>query len=179
MANTAKTAVTVAKVLGGVNGQNQVSEQTNATLARALVDINDNPLLMSDSGGHLFAPQPGDIIGLPTAPTASAGPAAGTGSGLAVTLTSTKPKDYIGLISITTGATQGTASSIVASVVFAKPFGMAPIARLTPHNAAASALTGAAAVFATGESTTGFNLMVGSTALAASTTYVFAYEVDI
>lgn len=179
MANTAKTAVTVAKVLGGAVGQGKVNEQTNATLARALVDIDDNPLLMSDASGHLFSPTPGEIIGNPVVPTVTAGAGAGTSAGLAVSIISTKPKDYLGIIRIATGSVQGTTSSVVASLVFARPYAIAPIARIRPHNAAAAALSGAAGCFANNESVTGFDIRVGSTALAASTTYDFVYEVGV
>jgi hypothetical protein len=176
MASLLKTATSVAQVLGGPAASGNISEPTNATLARALVDLNDNVLLQADSGGHLFSPMPQAVPGETLVPTIAAGAGAGTSTGLAVSLAS-PAKDTLGVISIATGATQGTASSVVATVTFARPFGIAPIARLIPKNAAAAALTGAGACYATGETTTGFQIKVGSTALAASTTYLFAYQV--
>jgi hypothetical protein len=175
MASLLKTATSVAQVLGGPAASGNISEPTNATLARALVDLNDNVLLQADAGGHLFSPMPQAVPGETLVPTIAAGAGAGTATP-ALSIAS-PAKDTLGVISIATGATQGTASSVVATVTFARPFGIAPIARLIPKNAAAAALTGAGACYATGETTTGFQIKVGSTALAASTTYLFAYQV--
>jgi hypothetical protein len=107
-------------------------------------------------------------------PTIAAGTGAGTTPTVAVT-----GSDRAGLISVTTG-TSPAASAIVATVTFSVAFGAAPRAIvLTAAGPNSAALSGAAAVYLDSASTTAahFVLKVGSTNLAASTAYLWYFQV--
>lgn len=108
-----------------------------------------------------------------TAPTKAAG--ACLGGTQTVTLDA-NASDAAGTITLTSTAT-GTASSTCATVTFNVAYGTAPHCQISPANAAAAALTGAASLFApaSGVSTTAFTVVEGSTALVAGT-YVVNYD---
>lgn len=157
------------KVLGGLQNPHY-SDPLAATLSRAIIDQNDNLLLYTDKNGHLVT-QPQT-----TPPSIASGAGLGTGGSPSVQLL-TGARDCFGILRIINGSAQGSASAVVATVSFAKAYATAPIVELTPHNAAAAALSGNSALYSTGETTTGFQVKVGSTALAASTTYDYIYSV--
>jgi hypothetical protein len=108
------------------------------------------------------------------APTLTAGAGAGTTPTVSVSGTDTN-----GVISVTTGTTPGT-SATVATITFAAAFAATPKSIfLTPANSGAAALSGDRAVWADAGnlSVNGFTLNVGTSALAASTTYKWYYHV--
>jgi hypothetical protein len=116
---------------------------------------------------------PWSLAGVGT-PTIAAGPGAGTGPTVTVT-----GNDRAGRISVTTG-TAPSASAVVATVTFGAAFGASPRAvLLTPAGPLAGALSGAGAVYLDSASTTSglFVIKVGSTGLAAATTYLWHYLV--
>jgi hypothetical protein len=101
---------------------------------------------------------------------------AGAGSGPTITITGT---DSAGYISVLTGSAP-SASSVVVTVTFNVAYGATPRAVIvTPASSNEAVLTGTANVWADqgGVATTGFTLNVGSTGLAATTTYLFWYDV--
>lgn len=104
--------------------------------------------------------------------------AAGTGAGTTPTLT-LAGNDRAGRISVLTG-TSPAASATVATVTFSTPYGAAPRAViLTPAGPISAALSGNAAVYLDSASTTAaiFVLKVGTSPLAALTTYLWHYQV--
>lgn len=104
--------------------------------------------------------------------------AAGTGAGTSPTVTVTG-NDRAGLISVATG-TAPAASAVVATITSSTASGAAPKAViLTPAGPNAATLSGNGAVYLDSASTTAahFVLKVGSSALAASTTYLWHYQV--
>ena len=106
-----------------------------------------------------------------SAPAKAAGAGAGTGPTITIGGVGT---DTDGLLTVLTG-TSPSASATVVSFTFNTAFTIvAPHCFLQPKNTAALALAGNAAVYPT-ESLTGWTLSVGSTALAASTTYSWNY----
>lgn len=103
---------------------------------------------------------------------------ASTGAGTSPTITVTGGQ-LGGLISVTTGSSPASSANVTA-VAWALLWSTAPKAViLTPVNAAAAALTGNAQVYVDRSQTTTdrFFLKVGSTALAGSTTYEWAFVV--
>lgn len=148
----------VVAVLQGASGQ-------TASLTEWQNELG-SPLLKVDMAGRLV--------------TGSGQPAlvGGTGAGTSPTVT-VVGTDTAGLITVLTG-TSPAASSTVVAVQFATAYGSAPRAVIiTPANGAAAALSGSSAVFVnqTNTSTTQFTLDVGSTQLAATTTYKWHYLV--
>ena len=113
--------------------------------------------------------------GLGSAPSIAASTGAGTSPTVSILTGST---DKAGWISITTGSTP-TASAIVATITFATAYGITPKVELEPANNTAAALSGTGACWAdySASSTTTFPILVGSTALSASTTYIFEYRI--
>lgn len=118
------------------------------------------------------------FTGAGTAPTKAAG--ACIGGTQTVTLDA-NASDAIGTITLT-GTATGTASATCATVTFNNSYantgaGNAPHCQLSPANAAASALSGAAALFIDSASTsaTVFVIKVGATALVAGT-YIYTYD---
>jgi hypothetical protein len=104
--------------------------------------------------------------------------AAGTGAGTSPTLTlDSHATDVSGTINVTTGTSPTGSNATVATITFFAGFGSAPHVVLSPHNAAAAALSGTSQVFGGGETTTAFTVISGSTALAASTAYQWNYHV--
>lgn len=101
--------------------------------------------------------------------------AAGDGAGTSPTV-SIAGNDVDGIITVTTGTTP-TASATVATVTFANAYAAAPVVVASPHNATTAALSGAASAWSGNETTTTFILTSGTTALAGSTTYTWAYHV--
>lgn len=104
---------------------------------------------------------------------------AGTGAGTSPTITVTGT-DKAGYVTVATGSSP-TASAVVVTVTFNVAYGSTP-ASVTITDAASNdaVLSGNAKVWAdqAGLATTGFTLNVGSTALAASTTYKWWYTVN-
>lgn len=100
----------------------------------------------------------------------AAGAGAGTGPSTSVT-----GGDAAGKIDITTGTSPSTSATVV-TITFNAGYAVAPTVILTPGNAAAAALTGATQVFISGTGTTNFVITSGSSALSASTQYIWYYH---
>jgi carbohydrate esterase-like sialic acid-specific acetylesterase len=101
--------------------------------------------------------------------------AAGAGSGTGAS-GSVSGNDMAGKIDITTGSSPSTSATIV-TITFNAAYSSAPTVILTPGNAASAALTGGTQVFVSSTSTTNFVVLSGSTALGASTQYIWYYHV--
>lgn len=111
------------------------------------------------------------LIGKSSLPSNAAGTGAGTGP--TVTIAGT---DIGGTVTVLTGSSP-TASGIIVTVTYAAsayPTGSYPV--LYPANASAASLTGTSQITASGTTTT-FVITAGSAALAASTTYVWNYQI--
>jgi len=102
--------------------------------------------------------------------------AANTGAGTTPTVSLTTATDEAGVVNVTTGTGPVGGVSVV-TITFNTTFGVAPIVVLTPINNFAAALSGVAQVYVSSTSTTQFVISVGSSALAASTAYKWAYHV--
>jgi hypothetical protein len=116
--------------------------------------------------------------------TAAPGIAAGAGAGTTPTVTmGTNSNDISGVINITTGTTPTGTNAIVATITFNTAYVTAPFVTLTPANRNAQALTGSTAVLVpapgqtNGTTTTTFIIESGTTALTASTAYIWNYQV--
>jgi len=111
--------------------------------------------------------------------TPSGSPGFGIGTGQAVTVTGT---DIAGIISFTTG-TLPNANDVVMILTFNASYSAAPIVHIQPGNTNARALSGGSSVFVpvagqtNGVTTGNFIIQSGTTALVASTPYVFTYHV--
>jgi trimeric autotransporter adhesin len=122
-----------------------------------------NTVQLTDNAGRI-------VSGVPAA-TFTAGVGAGTGPTISVT-----GSGLGGTISVLTGSAP-TASAAVVTVTFSSAYLTAPSVIICPANSAAALLTGTAAVYLISTSTTNFVLEVGSTALSATTTYLWNYHV--
>lgn len=146
-----------------------------ALAARRIAGQTANIVEAQDEGGAaLWAiDRAGHVVPGGLAPTVTAGTGAGTAPAVSVT-----GNDVRGLLTITTG-TAPTAGATIATVTFATAFAAAPQVFLVPANLAAKTLSGASEVYvnSTGVTTSLWNLLAGSTALTASTTYVWRYLV--
>ena len=151
------------KIVGAGSGTNysEVSYQSNnSTITGWLKDNGDRGIR--------------HVVGITSAPSISGGTGAGTSPTVSVSGT-----DIGGNISITTGTSPAT-SATVATITYNVAWTSTPsTVVLTPANAAAAALTGNANVYVDVASNTSsvFVIKVGSTALAASTSYKFFYQV--
>lgn len=114
----------------------------------------------------------GPIVGNGSTPAI----AAGTGAGTSPTVTMTGSQ-HSGSITITTGTTPA-ASATVATVTFTSAFPTKGVLILTPLNGNAAALTGNATVYVSAGTATTATISVGSTALAASTSYQYWFSVS-
>lgn len=106
--------------------------------------------------------------------TAAPAVVAGAGAGTSPTLALTRADDLSGMIELTTGTTP-SAAAVIATLTFALAYGTAPNISLTPANAAAAALSGATAVWASSTTTT-LVVNAGASALAAGTAYKWFYS---
>ena len=110
------------------------------------------------------------LLGGSATPTIAAN--AGVGTTPTISITGT---DTAGKIILTTGTTP-TAAADIATLTFNAAYSAAPYPVLTPGNAATTALGAATGVYPT-PSTTTLKLTAGATSLAASTQYVWYYNV--
>lgn len=103
--------------------------------------------------------------------------AAGAGAGTSPT-TSVVGSNLCGTVNVTTGTSPTGANATVYTVTYngSLTYQNGSIVELFPGNAATSALAGNSQVFATTTGTT-FSIISGVTALAASTSYVWYYQV--
>lgn len=114
------------------------------------------------------------LVGNSSAPSIAADTGAGTGPTISVSGT-----DLSGYITLTTGSTPAT-SAVVATVTYNTAYSATPkTVLLSPGNGQAASLSGNAQVYANQGtmSTTQFSIQVGSTALTASTQYIWFYTV--
>ena len=112
------------------------------------------------------------IAGGGTAPSVVAG--TGAGSSPTVTLPGSST-DLVGTLSVVTG-TSPTASATIAVVTFSVPRTIPAYCTPLPQNAAAAALYGNANPYFSTPSGASWTFVAGSTALAASTTYLWTYQ---
>ena len=150
-------------VTGGGGGTWYAKDNTSNLLTIYNYD-RDTVLFQIDKNG-VPAYQPSA-----TSPAAVAGTGAGTGPILTIV-----GGDTGGIITLTTGTSCATSATIATFTFSAPVFDFAPGVMLTPMNSGAAALSGAAQVYSN-SSTTTFTLKVGSTALADSTQYIWAYK---
>jgi len=119
------------------------------------------------------------LVSVGSTPTNTPGTGAGTGPTVTIT-----GNDQAGTLSVLTG-TGPSASAIVVTITFNQPYatgtgvtGAAPKSVcLQPTNTAAAALSGNAQVYTSALNATNWVLSVGSTNLAATTTYTWTYHV--
>lgn len=172
-ATTLCQSYTVAPTLSGAAGYNAYRfDVAEVTVGSGTM----NHTILSRAGTPLYT---FDRFCRPVTNGTAPGIAAGTGAGTSPTV-SLAGNDVSGVITITTG-TSPSASATVATITFANAFAAAPKSvTLTPAEGNAGALTGTGAVFAglSGISTTVWTMTVGSSALAAATTYKFNYVVN-
>jgi hypothetical protein len=98
---------------------------------------------------------------------------AGAGAGTSPTLGATGSDGAFQVV-LTTGSTPSVSSSIFA-MIYVGAFHTAPLLIFSPGNAAAAALSGTSAVFPASSSGSGFTFESGSTALSASTQYIWNF----
>lgn len=117
-----------------------------------------------------------DKNGMPSYQPAAASPSvvAGTGAGTSPTL-AISGSDTAGIITLTTGTACATSATILTATFTAINLSFSPGVVISPMNGNAAALSGNASVY-TNSTTTTFLLKVGSTALADSTQYIWAYK---
>jgi len=102
-------------------------------------------------------------------------PAAGSGAGTSPTLSlNANSNDLSGYLSVTTGSAPA-ASATVATLTFGTTYSTLAKCLLSPANAAAAGLSGAANVYIPVGSASSFSIASNSTALAASTLYTWGY----
>lgn len=154
---------------------------TNAPIAGTNATITNSWALWIQAGNSRFdgtEVQLRHLRGTTTAPTIAAGVGAGTTPTVSVTGT-----DIAGLVNITTGTTPTGTNAIVATVTFNTAYTTAPYIILTPANRNAQALAIGSIVLVpaagqtNGVTTTTFVIESGATALAASTAYIWSYQV--
>lgn len=119
------------------------------------------------------------IIGSSGTPTIAAGTGAGTSPTVSVSGT-----DMSGIVNVTTGTTPTGSNAIVGTITFNTAYGSAPKGVvLTPANTNSAALATTTQVFVpangqtNGTTTTTFVVESNGTALAASTAYIWTYQV--
>lgn len=114
------------------------------------------------------------LVGSGSVPTAAAGTGAGTGPTITVAGNSIS-----GTITVLTGSAPAASNATIATISFPAAFDAAPYASISPANAAAAALSGATACFVDSASAAvgSFVMKAGSSALAATTSYIFSYRV--
>jgi hypothetical protein len=106
-----------------------------------------------------------------SAPTTAAGSGAGTSPTLSLNANS---NDLSGYLSVTTGSGPA-AGATVATLTFGTTYSTLAKCLLSPANAAAAGLSGAANVYVPVGSASSFSIASNSTALAASTLYTWGY----
>lgn len=147
---------------GGLNFGGPLNDNTSTNFGTFFSDVYIY--------GHLM----GSYSGGGNSPTVTAGAGAGTSPTVSV---DSAASDNGGTISVTTGTSPTGSNATVVTLNFFAPYNTAPHVILTPHNAAAAALSGATQVFGGGETTAHFTITSGSTALTTSTAYQWNYHV--
>lgn len=137
-----------------------------------------NYLAQLRSGGtdRFIVTASGHVVGNATASSI----AGGTGAGTSPTV-SVSGNDQAGVITVTTGTTPSGSAATVATITLGATAPNAPKSiLLSPANANAAALSGTTQVWADTPTatTTAWTIKSGSAALAASTTYLWSYQVD-
>jgi len=136
----------------------------------------DRYKILSGGGTQTFGTaQVYHLAGGTSAPTLATGTGSGTGGTITATL-STNTTDMAGQVNITTG-TAPAASATVFTVTFNVAYGTAPIVILTPGNAITARLNNVNNVYVSASSTTTFTVTSNTTALTATTAYVWYYQV--
>jgi hypothetical protein len=183
---TASGNGSVAATVVGIGGSTFASRATgvlfNTTGTGVITEVS-----MSGSGSILGSTNPSgtglwqitgaasrlavlEITGNGTAPTIAVGAGAGTGGSVGATISGTS---MVGLVSITTGSTIGTTSSVLATVTFTQAFPTAPKACfLQPTNLGAS--TAGFDVIPGVPTTTTETLNVLGTAIPINTTLTYS-----
>lgn len=127
------------------------------------------------------------IVSTSGQPTIAAGLGAGSGAYTGLeTSGNNVPSDQSGVISLATGGSP-TASSVIATVTFNQPWlrttasqvqaiAYAPACSISPANAAAASLNGAASVYANIATPSSFSIFSNANPLAPNTTYFWTYK---
>jgi hypothetical protein len=135
-------------------------------------------LLIDGTGGVSLTSEPSHFVCAGTLPSIAAGTGAGTAPSVGLNNDSS---DTRGLISVTTGTTPATSSTICTITWITAYTTKRPIILLTPATATAAALSGNASIFVPPQGGPGpyssFTLSSGSTALTAATLYQWNYVV--
>lgn len=144
-----------------VTGLFNIATSINGGAASTITTLKSNGTL-----------KPIHVGGLSSAPTI----AAGVGAGTTPTVSVSTATDVAGDVNITTGTLPTGTNAVIATITFNVAYDTAPIVLLYPGNAATATLSGVSMVFTTSTTTT-FVLTSGTTALTASTAYVWHYHV--
>jgi len=127
------------------------------------------------NSGNVTVPH---LAGNTSSPSIAAGTGAGTGPTVSVSGT-----DLAGTVTVTTGTAPSGANAIIATITFNAAYGSAPRVMLTAANRNANGLVGLNQILVpasgqtNGVTTTTFVIEANTTALAASTTYLWTYQV--
>ena len=151
------------------NGTHYFSNAVSGTAGNA-VSFN-TPYQLGPTSCILNVPvQVNHLVGGGGTPAIAAGAGAGTGATVSVTGTDTAMT-----VTLTTGTSPSASNLLI--VTFNVPYGAAPRVGITPSNANSAALYGGQQVYLSATTTNALTLSVASTALAASTTYVWTFLV--
>jgi hypothetical protein len=118
------------------------------------------------------------LVGNTNSPSISASTGAGTSPTISLT-----GNDIAGVITLTTGSSPAGSNALIATISFNQAYTVAPAVVLSPGNRNACLLTGTNQVLVpengqtNGVSTSAFRIESGSTALSASTPYVWRYHI--
>lgn len=118
-------------------------------------------------GAYVYVPA---AVAPVAAPTIAAGSGAGNSSSVLIT-----GDNQSGRIVLTTGSSPAGSTS-VGTVTFSGALQSTPNCSVFPNSTSAALLTGSALVYAANDSLTSYQLVVGSTPLAASTQYSWKYQ---
>jgi hypothetical protein len=111
-------------------------------------------------------------------PSIAAGAGAGTGASVTLDANAT---DMSGCVTIVTGTTPTGANADIFTVTFSTPFATTPHVMFSPGNENAAALGGTQRSFidAASLSTSSFKMISATSAIVASRTYIFFYQVSL
>jgi len=162
--------------IGTVIGNHGFFVDEDANSKNGLAGVT-SPTEALEIGGNLKS---NHLIGRTSAPTVSAGAGSGTSPTVTIVAGST---DLAGIVSVVTGTTPTGTNAIIATITFNTAYGAAPKVILLPANRNANGLVGVnqvlvpAAGETNGVTTTTFVIESNTTALTASTTYLFSYHI--
>jgi hypothetical protein len=168
-----QTRLNSTNVIGWTASATSANSNPDITIGRAGIGILQvNAGTGAGSTGSLKLAH---LLGGSATPTLAPGNGAGTAPTISLATGST---DIAGQLLITTGTAPVGLNAVVAVLTLSSAvFANNPFVTLTPANAAAAALTAATQVYPLAASSSSFQLICGNTGLAASTAYVWNYQV--